>query len=335
MKKKSAKRIPLREKLSNLKTDRLEQKRLAQGAACVVLSLGRALMMAGLCFVLLYPLLYMFSVAFRPTAEILDPSVVWIPKTFTLENVRLAWELMEYDRAVLNTLLINIISSLLSVSTCAVTSYAFARFRFKGREALFGLVVFSMMIPSQLTIIPLSRTFSHFDFFGIGRIVELFGGSGTVNLLDTPVPFYLSAILGVGIKAGMFIFIFRQFFRGLPKELEEAAAIDGCGFFKTFLKVILPNAIPVCVSAVILSVVWYWNDYYYSSMYVPNMPTISLTLSTLGSKYASIYNAFADSYETVTLMQAGAMLTIVPVLIVYILLQRKLVQGMERSGLVG
>ncbi len=313
----------------------LTPKRLAQGIVGVVLCIGRILLIAGLCFVLLYPLLYMFSMAFRPTKEILDPSVVWIPKTFTLDNLRLAWELMDYGSVFRNTLLINIISSLLQVATCAVTSYAFARFQFKGKQLLFGIVIFSIMIPSQLTIIPLSRSFSHFDFFGIGQILKLFGAAGTVNLLDTPAPFYISALFGAGIKSGMFIFIFRQFFRGLPKELEEASAIDGCGFVKTFLRIILPNAVPVCVSSVILSVVWYWNDYYYSSMYVPNMPTVSLMLSGLPSRYASIYNAFADSYETVTLMQAGALLTIVPVLVMYIFLQRKLVQGMERSGLVG
>lgn len=323
------------EAFRRLRQDRFTQKRVAQKTVGLVVSLGQALLIAGLCFVLLYPLLYMFSVAFRPTEELFDSSVVWISKTFTMENVDLAWELMEYESTFWNTLLINVVSSLLSVATCAVTAYAFARFRFKGQKQLFGLVLFSIMIPSQLTIIPLSRSFSHFDFFGLGALVELFGGTGTVNLLDTPLTFYLSALFGVGIKAGMFIFIFRQFFRGLPKELEEAAAIDGCGFVKTFLRVILPNAIPVCVSAVILSVVWYWNDYYYSSMYVANMPTVSLMLSNLGAKYATVYNAFADSYETVTLMQAGAMLAVVPVLILYIILQRKLVQGMERSGLVG
>lgn len=156
--------------------------------------------------------------AFRPTKEILDPSVVWIPKTFTLDNLRLAWELMDYGSVFRNTLLINIISSLLQVATCAVTSYTFARFQFKGKQLLFGIVIFSIMIPSQLTIIPLSRSFSHFDFFGIGQILKLSAATGTVNLLDTPAPFYISALFGAGIKSGMFIFIFRQFFRGLPKE---------------------------------------------------------------------------------------------------------------------
>ena len=315
--------------------DRNDAKRLAQRACGIVLTIGRILLIVGLCFVLLYPLIYMISVAFRPSEEILDPSVVWIPKSLTLDNLRLAWELMEYGESLRNTLAIHIVSSLLQVAVCALTSYGFARFEFKGKKLLFGIVVFSIMIPSQLTIIPLSRNMAFFNFFGLGELAKLFGASGTVNLLDTPLPFYIMAAFGAGIKSGLFIFIFRQFFRSLPKELEEAAAIDGCGFFRIFLRIILPNAVPVCVSAVILSVVWYWNDYYYSSMFVPNFSTVSLALAGLSDRYAAIYNAQLDPYEVVTLLQAGAMLTIIPVLVMYIFLQRKLVQGMERSGLVG
>lgn len=311
------------------------RKRVLQGVVGFILSMGRFLLIVGLSFVLLYPLLYMLSVAFRPMKEVVDPSIVWIPKTFTLDNLKLAWDLMEYERTFINTLLINIVSSLLQVVTCAITSYAFARFRFAGKNVLFGIVIFSMMIPSQLTVIPLTKSFSDFNFFGIGSLLELFGVQGTVNLLDTPFPFYISAIFGTGIKAGMFIFIFRQFFRNLPRELEEAAAIDGCGFFKTFLEVILPNAVPICVSIIILSVVWYWNDYYYSALYVLNNPTVSLMLSGLAAKYMSTFNAFADSYETAALLQSGAMLAIVPVLVMFIFMQKKLVQGAERSGLVG
>ncbi len=313
--------------------DKDNAKQLAQRGCGIVLTIGRILLIIGLCFILLYPIIYMLSMAFRPVKEITDPSVVWIPKTYTLENLTTAWELMEYGDSLRNTLLIHIVSSLLQVAVCALTAYGFARFQFKGKGFLFGLVVFSIMIPPQLTIIPLSRSLAFFNFFGLGEIVELFGGVGTVNLIDTPFPFYLTATFGAGIKAGLFIFIFRQFFRGLPKELEEAAAIDGCGFMKIFLKIILPNAVAVCISSIILSIVWYWNDYYYASLYALNFPTVSIALSTLSSRYSG--GQYVDSYQLVPIMQAGAMLAIVPILVMYLFLQRKLVQGMERSGLVG
>ncbi len=301
----------------------------------VLFNIGFFLLVAGLCFVLLYPILYMLTMAFRPMAEGIDPSVIWVSKSLTLDNIKLAWEVLDFGNTLKNTLTIHIPSSLLQVAVCATAGYGFARFNFKGRGLLFALVLLTVMVPPQLTIIPLARNLAYFDFFGLGRIVGLFGVNGTVNLLNTPAPFYVLAAFGTGIKAGLFIFIFRQFFRGLPRELEEAALIDGCGFFAAFVRVILPNAGAVSVSAVILSVVWYWNDYYYTSVLSPGMRTVSMALSGMGTLYEQVFNQRAQEHETAILLQAGALLVILPILIMYIVLQRKLVQGMERSGLVG
>ena len=296
--------------------------------------LFRALLIFGLCFVLMYPLIYMLSMAFRPVSEAYDPAVIWIPKHFTLNNVREAIRLMEYPAALRNSVLVHVVSSLLQTMICATTGYGFARFEFKGKKALFAVVLFTILIPPQLIITPLSRNFAFFDFFGVGRIASVFGLDWTVNILDTPLTFFLPAVLGAGIKAGLFVFIFRQFFRGLPKELEDAAAIDGCGFFRTFVSIILPNALAVCLTVTILSVVWYWNDYFYSSLFIPNFPTVSLSLTNLSGAYGAEHIGY-DPFDIVALMQAGALLTILPVLLMYILLQRHFVQGVERSGLVG
>ncbi len=312
-----------------------QTKKTTHIAGRVLFNIGFFLLVSGLCFVLLYPILFMLTMAFRPMEQGIDPSVIWIPKSLTLDNVKLAWEVLRFSETLKNTLLIHIPSSLLQVAVCATTGYGFARFKFKGRGLLFALVLLTIMVPPQLTIIPLARSLAYFDFFGLGRIVELFGGAGTVNLLNSPAPFYLLAAFGTGIKAGLFIFIFRQFFRGLPRELEEAALIDGCGFFASFTRVILPNAGAVIVSAIILSVVWYWNDYYYTSVFSPNMQTVSMALSGMGTFYEQVYNQRAQEHETSILLQAGALLVILPILIMYIILQRRLVQGMERSGLVG
>lgn len=312
-----------------------QTKKATQTVGRVLFNIGFFLLVAGLCFVLLYPILYMLTMAFRPMAEGIDPSVIWVPKSLTFDNIKLAWEVLDFGNTLKNTLTIHIPSSLLQVAVCATAGYGFARFNFKGRGVLFALVLLTVMVPPQLTIIPLARNLAYFDFFGLGRIVSLFGATGTVNLLNTPAPFYVLAAFGTGIKAGLFIFIFRQFFRGLPRELEEAALIDGCGFFAAFVRVILPNAGAVSVSAVILSVVWYWNDYYYTSVLSPNMRTVSMALSGMRTLYEQVVNQRAQEHETAILLQAGALLVILPILIMYIVLQRKLVQGMERSGLVG
>jgi len=294
----------------------------------------RFMLLFGMCFVLLYPILYMLSMAFRPTKEIFDPSVIWVPKSLTMFNITEAMRYMNYATVLKNSVLINVLSSLLQAMTCAFAGYGFARFQFPGKKIFFAIVIFTIVIPSQLTIIPLSQTLNNFDLFGLSYIGRLFGQDWTVRLIDTPFSFYVPALFAAGIKAGLVIFIFRQFFRGLPKELEDAAAIDGCGFVKTFLRVILPNATSVCLTVVILSVVWYWNDYYYSSMFVPNFGTVSLALTGLAGAY-SMENSVANAFNLVTLMQAGSLLTVAPILLMYIVLQRWFVQGIERSGLVG
>ena len=324
----------IRSYIEDFRTNPFAKKRLAKQTKSVLWVIFRALLLFGLCFVILYPILYMLSMWFRPTEEIYDPSVIWIPKSLVLDNIKSALHYMDYWNVARNSLLINLVSSLFQVATCAVTGYGFARFQFKGKNILFTLALFTIIVPSQLTIIPLSRNFAFFDFFGIGSLTGLFGKELTINLLDTPFTFYLPAIFGAGIRSGLFIFMFRQFFRGMPKELEDAGAIDGCGFFRNFISIMLPNATSIALTAIILSVVWYWNDYYYASMYIPNYGTVSLALTSLSSVF-SLDNTVSSPYDTVTLMQAGAILALTPLLVMYIVHQRFFVQGVERSGIVG
>ena len=315
----------------------VQRQKLSYAGTKIGLVLFRTVLLFGLCFVLLYPILYMLSMSFRPKADVYDPSVLWIPKSLTLENIRQTVELMDYGKTLWNSVQINVFSSLLQLIPCALMGYSLARFQYPGKKLLFGVVMFTIVIPPQLTIIPLAKTMGIFDFLGIGELGRLFGGKAwTVSLLDSPFAFYVPAILGAGIKAGLFVFIFRQFFRGLPKELEDAAAIDGCGFFRTFIRVILPNALTVCLTVTILSVVWYWNDYYFSSMFVPNFGTVSLRLTQIPLLYSNTAGGGTlDMFDVVTLSQAGALLTIFPILLMYIILQRWFIQGVERSGLVG
>lgn len=313
----------------------LEKHRTGLGkAAGVGWTIVRAFLVIGLSFILLYPLLYMISMAFRPVEQAYDPAVFWIPKSLTLENFKTAIYYMDYWTSIGNTLAVNVVSAMLQVIVCVFTGYGFARFNFKGKGLLFGLAVFTILLPPQVIIIPMSSSLAYFDFFGLGNIGRLFGSKWTVNLLDTVLSFYLPAAFGAGIKSGLFVFIFRQFFRNLPKELEDAAAIDGCGFFQTFIRVIVPNAIAVAITAVLLSLVWYWNDYYYSSIWLTNTRPISLALSNLSGAFG-MDTQNHDPYAVITLMQAGALITIAPILVVFIALQRFFVQGVERVGIVG
>ena len=204
-------------------------------------SIVRFVLLASLSFVLLYPLIYMLSMAFRTPASLMDPTVVWIPRSFSLDSIRVVWKLMDFNNALFNTLCICIGSSILSVASCALAGYGFARFRFKGKNILFAGVILSILIPPQTIIIPLFIDMQYYDFMFLGQIGRLFVGKAfTVNLYDTPMAMYLPAIFGNGIRSGLFIYIFRQFFRGLPHDLEDAACVDGCGLLRTFMRIIVP-----------------------------------------------------------------------------------------------
>ena len=129
----------------------------------------------GLCFVILYPLIYMISTAFRPNDQMQDPSVIWIPKSLTLDNIKETWKTIDYFWTFLNTVKLNIIASLLQVVTCALTGYGFARFNFKGKKILFAVVIMMIIVPPQIIVIPTFMQFSYFRAFGIvEQLIKLF-----------------------------------------------------------------------------------------------------------------------------------------------------------------
>lgn len=312
-----------------------ENKRYMRNKALVnsVWPIFRFLILFGLCFIILYPLIFMLSTAFRPNDQMNDPSIIWIPKSLTLANIKETWRAMDYDNTVLRTIRLNIIASLLSVASCAVTGYGFARFKFKGRNILFAIVILMIIVPPQITTIPLYMQFAYFNPLGLVKLIT--GGYG--NLIDSGWAMYLPAMFANGIRSGLFIFIFRQFFRGLPKELEDAAYLDGCGPFKTFLKVMVPNASSSFLTVFLFSIVWYWNDYYVSSSFFLHSSTIALMLQNLNKQLeVEIFNNQSPGLrQLIVWLESGCLLSITPILVMYVFLQKYFTEGLERSGLVG
>lgn len=306
--------------------------KIATKFASIGYKIFRFALLFGLCFVLLYPLLYMISMSFRPLDQIYDPAVIWIPKSLTLQNFKDVMDplAMDYWNSLKTSLLVNVVSSLMQVLATCFVGYGLARFKFRGKGLMFALVVFSAIVPPQLTIIPMYLQYKSFDPLGIFTLIT----GAPINLLDSVWTFFLPAILGVGLNASLFIFIFRQFFAGLPKELEDSAAIDGCGFFKTFIRIMIPNAGSVFLTAIILSIVWYWNDYNLGMMFFTNHKTVMTALVELEAGLFKIDQSF-DPYRHYTRMQAGSLLAIAPVVLMYIVLQKYFISGVERSGIVG
>lgn len=290
----------------------------------------RALIIFGLSFVILYPILYMISTSIRPQSEMNDPSIMWIPKTIRFENFAEVWKAINYPGTIWYTMVLNIVSSVLQVATCALTGYGFARFKFKGKNFFFALVLLQIIVPVQIILIPQYSQFRYFDIFGLFNALT----GDTLNLVGTNFAMYIPALMCNGIRAGLFIYLFRQFFRGLPKELEDAAYLDGCGPFKTFISVMVPNAASSFLTVFIFSIVWYWNDYYVSSMYFNDSNTIALKVNNI-TNIISMYldNQVGVATDYVVWMEAACLLAIAPIVIMYIFLQKYFTEGIARAGL--
>ena len=247
-----------------------------------------------------------------------------------------AFRNLDYVGSFLTSLQICGVSSLIQTAACCVIAYGFARFQFREKNLLFAMVLLTIIVPSQVTIIPLYLMFKDFGIpFVATYLEEMMGVYMTVNLIDNPVLFYMQALLGMGIRSGLYIFILRHFFAGFPQELEEAAEIDGCSAFGTFTRVILPNAGSMLLTVTLFSIVWYWNDHFYTSTFLGKTQTMAVALSYLRVNLAEEMGVVNNVYESSAQMQAGCFLFIIPLLLLYIFLQRYFVQGIERSGIVG
>ena len=304
-----------------------------------VVSLLRTVFLIGMSFVMVYPVLFILSEAFKGVEDVYDSSVVWLPKHYSLRAFEVALQMLDFKNSIVRTLQIVVPSTLLQLVSSLLAGYGFARFKFRGKTVLFAILIFTIIVPIQTYMIPLYVGFTNLNFLGIGPIMTLITGQ-KLNVLNSPVPFYLMAMFGAGIRSGLYIFMLRQFFIGMPKELDEAASIDGCGPLQVFTKVMIPNAIPMMVTILVFSLVWYWNDYYMSSMFFNNNPPLSQKLTEL-----STLLDFSGQVTTITkqelvflkegILACGCLVTILPPLILYIFAQRFFTEGLERSGIVG
>ena len=307
----------------------------------VVWAVLRSVFVAGFCFIILYPVINMISRSLMSPVDLYDNTILWLPKHVTADNFRVVAAVLDYGRAALNSALMTVGATLLQTMACVMAGYGFARFHFRGKNLLFACVILTLVVPPQLIMLSTYMHFRFFDFFGIiGSIT----GQGGLNLLDTPWRLLLLAATGNGIKNGLFIFIFRQFFRGMPRETEEAALVDGAGYRRTFFQIMLPDARTAVVTVVLFSVVWQWNDVYYSSLFFKNFEVLPLMYEKLRAMSDAVivktvpllakYNLY-DPVIRANFNSTGVLLIILPLLVFFLIMQRNFVESIERSGLVG
>lgn len=283
----------------------------------------RTAFLIGMGYVMLYPILYMLSSAFKDAADVYDPTVIWIPKHYSLTAMKLALQYLHYGKSILSTLKMLVPCVAFQIVSTLFAAYGFARFRFKERGIYMGILIFTIIVPVQTIILPL-----YCNFY-------------SAKLIGSYWPMYLMALLGMGIRSGLYIMIMRQFFKNMPMELEEASMIDGCGPIKTFLVIMLPNVIPAMVTILVFSIVWYWNDYYQSMMFLQTQAPLSVQMTDLGS----LVDSAGQNLSWITtqdlwllhesVLVCGCLLVMAPLLVMYILLQRFFVESVERTGIVG
>jgi multiple sugar transport system permease protein len=298
----------------------------------------KAVFLIGFCFVILYPVLMMISKAFMERKDIFDNTVILVLKNFTLQNFEIAIMLTDYWNTLVNTLSLSVLVTVLETISCLIVAYGLARFEFKLRGLFMGLVVFTIIVPPQLILTPMYVQFRNFNPFGLTELI--FGGS--LNLIDTYIPFALLASTGMGVKNGLFILIFFQFFKNMPKELEEAAHIDGANSFTTFTRIMVPNAVTSIVTVSLFGFMWQYNDMNYSTSFLQNKMVFSRVYYNLERFTLEVYDMLGVSQYDMTMTlyvplvkSAGVLLFLAPLLLLFLFCQRFFVESIERVGIVG
>ncbi len=312
--------------------------RLQRKGTTVLAGLLKAFFLFGFCFVILWPVITMLLKSFMSHLDLYDNSVALIPKNFTLQNFKAASMTLNYWEALKNTGIITLTTTLLQTVSCMMVGYGFARHEFKGKGILFALVLLTVVVPPQLLEIPYFMQFRYFDIFGIFRAAT---GEG-LNLINQYAPFWMLGATCMGIKNGIFIFLFRQFFRNLPKELEEAGRIDGANSFGIFVRIMVPNAVTIIVTVVLLSIVWQYNDVTYTRIFFINKPSFSTAYSTLYTITDQVKELLGYGKDDIRaslyyplLKSAGSALMVLPLLVFYAFAQKFFVDSVARAGIVG
>ncbi len=307
--------MDLQKLLTSTAADKVRKK-----TGSVLFSIFRIFFLVIVGYIVLYPLLYMITNAVKTEADFLDVSHMWIPLEFTFENFVAFFEKTEIGliSGMKQTFILQIVSALLEIFVCAFVAYGFARFKFPGKSIASFLLVLSLLVPLQMYSLGLSMNY---------RILGIF---------DTPFAYWLPALFGVGIRSGMLIYIYQQFFIGLPKELEDAAYVDGAGPVRTYFSIALPSSSVVVVTVSVLSLIWHWNESYLAELcFLNENRPMAVVLKQIGSRLTMWLGVNSGEPLYPALVSAGCLLYLVVPLVFYMIIQRKFVKSIDRVGITG
>ena len=290
---------------------------LRRKASAAIIYLARLLILTIVGYIVLYPFFYMLVTAIKDIDAMLDVEHIWIPVTYSLKSFKEIFELLNFGTALKQTFLVQILSAAIETFVCAFVAYGFARFKFKGKPICMFFLILSLLVPIQMYSLSMSVNYRN------------------LHLFNTPFVYWLPSLLGVGIRSGMMIFIYQQFFVNLPKELEDAAYIDGAGPVRTYFSIALPSSSVVLVTVSVLSFVWHWNEYYLASLtFLSDSAPLAMVLRFLKVylKQVGIYEGWP---EYASLVSAACLMYVIIPLILYMIFQRKFVRSIDRVGITG
>ncbi|MGN1445972.1 MAG: carbohydrate ABC transporter permease [Eubacteriales bacterium] len=317
----------------------------------VIWYIFRLVLLIGISYVVLYPFFTKIAGSFMSPEDFVDVTVRLIPKNFTLDIYKAVLTELKYFEAFRNTLIISLSCGILQTFVCCLIAYGLAKFRFRGNKLIMLLVILTMVVPHQTLQLSMFMQFRYFDIWGILSLLSGHAATGIegldavlanihliplkdggVNLTNTYWPLLILSATGLAFKNGLYIFMLRQFFTGVPDALEESAYIDGSGTFRTFITIILPLSIPMMVTVFLFAFCWQWTDDFYTELFFTTskivlMPDIVDIPTSLKTDYAGQNMYYAAIRNTCGLC------IIMPLVILYAFCQNFLVQGIERSGL--
>jgi len=277
-------------------------------------------MLIGIGFVYIYPVLYMISSSFQSLPDLLNSSVIWIPSELYLENFRRALEVLNFWPTLWQTFIVAIIPAAIQAFVASIIGYGLARFEFRGKKIILALILATFIIPPQVLVIP-----RYILFHNLG-------------MLGSIMAYILPATFGQGLQSAIFILIFYQTFRTIPTALEEAAQLDGAGFFRIFYKIAMPMGAAAYIVSFLFSFVWYWNETQLAAIYFgTQMTTLPLQLQSFVSQFEMMFTHTMTDQLNINegIEMAGTLLTILPLLVIYFVLQRWFVESVDRSGITG
>lgn len=318
--------------------DRIKQILKSKRLRKVVWAIVRTVLLTGLCFLVLYPILTLLITSLKSEQDMYDSTVIFIPRSLEFLNFIAMWNHMGAGKLLVNSIISSLGLGILQMVSCTLVAYGLARFKFKGRGLIFALVIITLVIPVQLLADSMRLRYQNFNILTMFSMNSryIYNTNQGLNLIGSWAVFIAMSATAVMYRNGLYIFLLRQYFKNQPKELEEAAYIDGANTFRTFWQIMLPSAMPLLITVFLFAFVFQYNDAWYLKMLYPSAEVMANRIGQAGYTYVTQVLDKQNDTAVQTIYDAVAViLHITPLVILYVFCQQFFTQSIERSGMVG